>query len=460
MHYVKASVTKVLRMMAAGNQNGYNQVMHLQSLAPSLERAVKVCMSQLQALRASGTADKQSSTYSAEERALKLSLSSLITQLQAVRQAGQARCHALLQAVLPGALQMLNTRNVLPLSQASRAVRACVSAGGEGQFFLLPHLDAVPESPGEWEHFLTERVALGAVRWVCLPAAPTALLLSQHAGSLSTVESLRLPPDCSDFSALPRLPSLQRLDINASGITDSRTLERLAASLLGLSRPLGLLRIGALLPELAVSFLNAIMSGGIAHRLTFQQCAMPDVAITRVCSALMQGVPLFAVHFEECGLSEHSEQHLLATLEQCDGSCQVTINGGMAQQCPNDETAKAMDSQEAEIAKNALGTSIPADTSIAAASAAEAESSEDDATSAKAVGPAFESHASVSAAMESMSMQEMLAMALLRLQEEAQYPNQCLVPPAVAQCSSGSGSTSAGRSAGRSRFGFALDDSQ
>merc|ERR1711964_436232 len=93
----------------------------LQSLRPSLELAVKVCMAKLQVLRTSANADKHSEAYSEEERVLKLSLSSLIAQLQGLREAGRERCYTLLLAVLPGALKFLKTTAAIILAQASPA---------------------------------------------------------------------------------------------------------------------------------------------------------------------------------------------------------------------------------------------------------------------------------------------------------------------------------------------------
>merc|ERR1712151_801154 len=59
-----------------------------------------------------------------------------------------------------------------------------------------------------------------------------------------------------------------------------------------------------------------------------------------ICEAILHGidacssnVAVESVCFKDCDLSEHAEQQLLATLEQCDGSdasirCLVTIDGG------------------------------------------------------------------------------------------------------------------------------------
>jgi hypothetical protein len=452
---------------------------NLESLVPSLELAVKSCMAQLHALRISG-ADKQSPTYSAEERVLKLTLNSLLTQLQTVREAGKAHSYKLLLAVLPGALQLLNTSAVLPLAQTSPAVRACLGAG-ERRSLVLPHLDAAPASPLECEHFFAECIALGSVRSVVLPAMAACTLLKEHAASLSSLDSLVVPQGCLDFTALPLLPSLRRLGIDARSITDSSTLARLTASLLGLPRPLYLLRVIALDPALMVPLLEAIMSGGLAHQLTFQQCKMPDIAVARICSALLQsgglGVPLLAVRFEECGLSEHAEQHLLATLEQCDGRCRVTIDGGMARQ--NLDDVAVQDEQYALPEKS--GSKCTADLGSSSLGQECTQTIPNSPPSSKE--------------FQSMPLQEMLAMALVRLQEEkvrlniqqvleqdsnlSAAPGECeevgktqcggggdaQIAPAFTSerlcTASGSDSNSIANMSQprRSRFGFALDDS-
>lgn len=264
-----------------------------------------------------------------EEKALKYSILGIVAQLQSVREAGKARRNDLLLAVLPQALPFLSTVGVFATVQTSTFVRACASAA-ENQFRLLvPHLDAAPQTPSSLQRFVKE-VALSSVRSVSLPAAATWYLLAEHRVELSAVEVLKLPCGCVDFAGIPDLPSLQTLEVDALG-ADSATISRLTAALLGLHRPLRILRLKELAPELGLLLLDAIVPSGASQRLGFQRCVLPDAAVLRLCQALTSGsVAPQIIHFEECELSDRAEQHLLATLEQTEVRCTVTIDGGMS----------------------------------------------------------------------------------------------------------------------------------
>lgn len=151
-----------------------------------------------------------------------------------------------------------------------------------------------------------------------------------------------------------------------------------------------------------------MISGGLVRRLTFNRCVLPDAVVACVCRALLQGgstgVPLIAVCFEECGLSEQAEQQLLVTLEQCDSRCLVTIDGGLARPHVEDGPCKPADARVLEMPVKRKQKK------------------------ASAVAPAVKSDAQLAVEVsqrpppkspeEAMPLQEMLAMALLRLQEE------------------------------------------
>ena len=312
-------------------------------LLPSLELALRGCLAQLRSLRAAQTPEALvSAEYAAEERALKLSLSGIVAQLQVVREAGKARCCGLLLAVAPQILALLSTASALRLASASRAALAAASVGGAGGQLLVPHLDAAPASPAELERFLSG-VAIGSVRSLALPPAPVARLLRERASELGSLEALALPRGFIDFGllpeALPCLPSLRRLTVDAGRDLDEAAVANVTEALQGLAQPLSLLCLEALEPGLAAPLMDAVLQeGGRARRMAFRSCAVPDAAVARVCHAWRSrgvqvaaegaSVLLEAVCFEDCGLSELAEQQLLVALEQCDGRCVVTVNGG------------------------------------------------------------------------------------------------------------------------------------
>jgi len=139
----------------------------------------------------------------------------------------------------------------------------------------------------------------------------------------------RLAVDCGaggDSAEAPSAPGGARpavvLGADAAG--------RLSAALVGLPRPLESLRLEALDPPLAAPLLDAaLQDGGHVRQVAFRHCALPDTAVARLCRALTGGgAQLQAVRFEECELSDLAEQQLLLALEQCDGRCVVTVDGG------------------------------------------------------------------------------------------------------------------------------------
>merc|ERR1711957_796679 len=88
---------------------------------------------------------------------------------------------------------------------------------------------------------------------------------------------------------------------------------------------------------LLLRLLPDVVLGGWSQQLLFRYCTIPNAAVATICNgvlsdsnagALSGQARLRAVRFEECELSQQAEQHLLATLEQCDGCCVMTIDGG------------------------------------------------------------------------------------------------------------------------------------
>lgn len=319
-------------------------------LAPSLELALRGCLEQLRALRtaqASPTAaSAAASSVAAEERALKLSLSAIVNQLQAIRHAGKVRCSALLLNALPQLLHFLSTRDVLLTGAASASLYAASAVApasaeegsGRRRLRLVPHLDAAPDD-AEAAACLLDSLALGAVRSVSLPAAAAATLLtSRRVGQLAALESLVLPEGCCGLLAvLSRLPALRRLSLHAAAEDgfDAAAAEALAAALSALREPLSVLRLEALAPELSARVLHAVLHhGGHTERLVLARCALPDEAVAALCGTLAgcatagpQAV-LLDVDFEECELSDLAEQRLLAVLERHDGPCRLALEGG------------------------------------------------------------------------------------------------------------------------------------
>ncbi|CAK0806173.1 unnamed protein product, partial [Prorocentrum cordatum] len=144
-----------------------------------LELALQGCLQQLRALRAArcraaagqggpGAPSASAAAYAAEEQALKLSVSGIVQQLQAYREARKEHTHELLLAVVPQILQLLPTVAALRFSAASAGLRAAGVSQGCGAR-LVPHLDAAPACPRALRRFLGE-VALGSVRSLALPA--------------------------------------------------------------------------------------------------------------------------------------------------------------------------------------------------------------------------------------------------------------------------------------------------
>jgi len=277
--------------------------------------------------------------FAAEEQALKLSLSAIVAQLQAIREAGKARRSALLLAVQLQVVPFLPAIDVLRVagaSPASRITAAADSGLSNSRALFVPNLDAAPLCPQALQRFLSE-VSLGSVRSLALPCEATALLLKEHRAELTALEQVVLPGGFREFGALLHLPALRHLAVDASIDTfDVGAADRLAVVLRGLRSPLQVLRLEALSTDLASRILGAATSehGGRIQRIVLRRCILPDEAVARVCEALsacaLAGAKahLAAVHFEECELSDLAEQRLLAALEQDDGSCVVTIEGG------------------------------------------------------------------------------------------------------------------------------------
>jgi len=341
------------------SQSGADEVHHA-ALDSSLERALQCCLAQLRALRAVAAAtspdDSQTannSDYTAEERALKLSLAGIIAQLQVVREQALARRRSLFLAVAPHVLQLLSTVSVLRLGGCSLRVRAAIGHTCAGTL-LIPNLDAVPDGPSCLEDMLT-RLDVAGLRSLALPLAATQQLVSERQGELGALEAMTVPAGFQNFAILAAnvgLPALRHLSVRASALT-SRGASEMTQMLASLSQPLTSLQMDALEPQLATGVLNAILSksGCKTQRLIFSRCVLLDVTVATICCALLEGhgvprleghggagVPtrgatgagmiLDAVSFEECELSELAEQRLGLVLENCDGHCVVAMEGG------------------------------------------------------------------------------------------------------------------------------------
>lgn len=310
------------------------------ALGSSLELALSACMSQLKALRSGKAGEHHFREYAAEEHALKLSLSGIIARLQALRVAGNARRSELLLTVVPQTVNFLCVRDALQLSQVSSSARAAsVIGGGSHSFLLVPHLDRAPESPRTRQRFFAD-LALSSVRSVKLELQSTAQLLREHAAMLDSVDTLVLPHGFLDFDALIHLVSLRSLHVDA-GCTDfdAAAAARLSRVLASCRRPLSVLVFESLPAAFAACQLDALLlEGRHPQRVVFRHCVLPDGAVARLCQALLvETTPtndmsgegnLAAVCFEDCELSDLAEQNLLKVLEQCDGRCVVTMDGG------------------------------------------------------------------------------------------------------------------------------------
>lgn len=336
-------------------------------LASSLELALRGCLAQLRTLRiaqaaaaesAASSANSSSSSdskYAAEERALKLSLSGIVAQLQAVREAGQARRCALLLSAVPQALPFLTTRDALLLGQASTGTRTAGCARCSTNTLFVPNLDSAPVCPHTRRQFLSG-IALGSVLTVALPLSATMQLLSEHVRSLDVLEVLMLPRGFQDFDVLRYLPSLQWLSIDASGCNfDVAVADCLARVLLNLKQAqLTSLTFDRLAPALATALLDAVLQEGRqVRRLVFRNCAFPDAAAVRICRALASGgtgseVLMSAICFEDCELSDLAEQGLLSALEECDGRCVVTLDGGTTRTAESTQSARSSMSEVGE----------------------------------------------------------------------------------------------------------------
>lgn len=465
-------------------------------LSTSLELALGACLAQLRALRGSVSAAPSGSQgglisspeFAAEERALKLTVSSLIAQLQDMREAGKTRRRALLLAVTPQLLPLLPTASVLKLAAASSGLRSAAAAGGgtSGKL-LVPRLDAAPACPEACRKFLSE-IALGSVRSASLPAAPTLQLLAERSCDLGALEALLLPAGVgASLGSLPvpRLPSLRNLTVYAGAGDFSDTelrsegaawLQELIASL---PRALSSFELEALDSGLAAPLLEVALrlpvsqaTWRIARRLIFKRCALPDAAVALICRALLDAderaaAPPLAVHFEECELSELAEQHLLAALEQCDGRCVVSMDGGTTRQSSATDAAQWF---QAEASKGVIEetTTSPRDSMATELARLQSELAIRDLELARlraelanrdALPPAAQSSKAFSSSCasagkirspvatepESVGMPELLELGLLRLCEEGEVFAR---------------SRAEGRAATRSRFGFVLDDEQ
>jgi len=329
-----------------------DEEVHQAALDPSLERALQGCLAQLRALRAvaAATGSEESPTastsgYADEERALKLSLAVIIAQLQVVREQARARRRSLFLAVAPHVLQLLSTVSVLRLGGCSLRVCAAIGHSCAGSL-LIPNLDAAPDGPTNLESLL-KRLDLAAVRSLALPLAATQKLVSERQGELGALEALAIPAGFQNFAMLaanPGVAALRHLSVRACALTPQGANE-MAQLLASLSRPLSSLQIDALEPILATGILDVVLLQGVCktRRLVFSRCVLPDVTVAKICCALLDGhgvagvaaggacragTILDAVSFEECELSELAEQRLGLVLENCDGHCIVTMDGG------------------------------------------------------------------------------------------------------------------------------------
>lgn len=326
-------------------------------LRSSLELALRGCLVQLRTLRASQaaaaesmeSASSSSSQYEAEEHALKLSLSGIIAQLQAVHEAGLARRRALLLSAIPQALSCLTVRDSLRLAQASVGVWAAGCARSRNNALSVPHLDAAPGSPLARHRFFTS-IALGSVRTLALPAEALTQLLVEHAASLDHVEALVLPHGFQDFDTLLHLPCLQQLSIDATSSSfDPSAAASLAKVLVNLQPARLSLLFERLASDLATPLMDAVFHNGRqVHRVIFRCCVLPDAAVLRICQALLSSGDevnecasrtVMTICFQDCELSDLAEQSLLAALEECDGRCVVTVDGGTTRTSePADDT--------------------------------------------------------------------------------------------------------------------------
>lgn len=348
---------------------------------------------------------------------MKFSLSAIITRLSEAQEACARRRNALRLEVIPRSAPLLSTEAVLRLAVASRGLRVALT-GESG--LMLPHLDSVPEAPQQCQHFLSQ-VSMSSVRSVVLPADATSYLLANKIAGLISVEKLVMPRTCLEFNALSSLPSIRVLAVDC-GDADKACVEELRVVLASLPKPLLQLRLESLERRLSASILETVTSRGLASRLVFRKCALPDSAVSHICqqSVPSGGVRLEKVSFDECELSDHAEQLLLMMLEQSDGRCVVTINGGM--------TALSDPCDDAHLPSEDEKLVSPV----------------------RDLQPEQADHGAGSSSQrpEEMALSEMLVLGLLRLQEER------AVAEAMREATT---HASEGWEPPRSRFGFALD---
>ena len=104
---------------------------------------------------------------------------------------------------------------------------------------------------------------------------------------LISVEKLVMPRTCLEFNALSSLPSIRVLAVDC-GDADKACVEELRAVLASLPKPLLQLRLESLERRLSASILETVTSRGLASRLVFRKCALPDSAMSHICQ---QSVP-------------------------------------------------------------------------------------------------------------------------------------------------------------------------
>lgn len=202
------------------------------------------------------------------------------------------------------------------------------------------------------------------MRSLALPLGATTQLVSEREGEFGALEDMATPAGFQNFAMLAAntgLPALRRLKVNACALT-SQGASEMAQLLSSLSRPLTLLQVDALEPQLATGILDAVLPEGDkkTRRLVFSRCVLLDVTVAKICQALLEGhgvasiaaggacragTSLDAVSFEECELSELAEQRLGLVLDNCDGHCVVTMEGGTTRpnhRLNNDEVHEAV----------------------------------------------------------------------------------------------------------------------
>lgn len=442
-------------------------------LAPSLELALGACLAQLKALRVSATEPSEatggsalSPEFASEEKALKLSLSGIIAQLQDVREVAKTRRRALFLAVTSQLLPLLPAISVVQLTLASSGVRAAVTAGGSGKL-LIPHLDSAPVGAEDLRQFVAQ-IAIGSVRSLSLSGAATFQLLAERPNDFGALESLVLP---SRFAARslgrpPSLPALRQLFVKSGACEETPGPAAWLKELLqSRSGTLSILQIEAMGSEQVDQVLEAALKPPGTRQLVFQRCALPDDAVARICNTLLEvnarsatALPPLAVHFEDCELSELAEQRLLTVLEQCDGRCAVSVDGGTTRTSVASDAGGWSVSEEVKQPVETAEPSIAAELLHLRAALAERDAriwqlEQQVAVVQEAASAPAEPVGGLSETSGSVSMAELLTIGLLRLREEGEASMGSRLP--ASEASEVVISTS---SPAKSRFGFALED--